>query len=118
MSKLNFQFLNDVTAGPIEVSKQLGKIIDEDFSLWASPAVLSRIKKEFKLVPGYKEGRRKWILAAPSFALDKEELITHELGAKGAAKTNTMRVLWDLSFGDSRLREVRTDILKRILDEV
>jgi len=118
LSNLDTLFLNDVTAGPIEVAKQLGEIIDEDFSLWVSPAILNKIKKEFKLVPGSKEGRRKWLLAAPPFPLSKEELITHELKAKATAKTNKMRVIWDLSFGDSRLREVRTNILRRFIDEV
>jgi hypothetical protein len=118
LSNLDTRLLNDVTAGPLEVVKQLGEIIDEDFSLWVSPAMLGIIKKEFKLVPGSKEGRRRWLLASPPFPLKKEELITHEPEAKATAKTNTMRVIWDLSFGDSRLREVRTNILRRFINEV
>lgn len=118
ISVLDIRFLNDVTAGPVEVAKELGEIIDEDFSLWVSPAIVGKIKKEFKLVPGSKEGRRKWLLAASSFPLSKEELITHEPKAKATSKTNKMRVIWDLSFGDSRLREVRTNILRKFINEV
>lgn len=118
LSDLDTRFLNDVTAGPIEVAKQLGEIIDENFSLWVSPAILNKIKKEFKLVPGSKEGRRKWLLAAPPFSLSKEELITHEPKTEASAKTNKMRAIWDLSFGDLRLREARANILRRVIDEV
>lgn len=115
---LENRFLDDVTAGPTEVAKQLGEIIDEGFSLWVSPSILNQIKKEFKLVPGNKEGRRPWQLASPAFSVMKEELITHDLKKRETTKTNKMRVIWDLGFGDSRLREVRENILRRFLSEV
>jgi hypothetical protein len=116
--RLESKFLNEVAAGPIEVAKQLGEIIDDDFSVWISPLIFTKIKKDYKLVPGSKEGRRKWILAAPPVSLIKEELITHELNSIAKTKTNKLRVIWDLGFGDSRLREVRTDLLRRLLDEI
>jgi hypothetical protein len=87
-SLLDTRFLNDVTTGPLEVAKQIGEIIDEDFSLWVSPSILSKVKKEFKLVPGSKEGRRKWLLAAPPFPLIKEGLVTHEPKVWATVKTN------------------------------
>ncbi len=117
-SFLNQQFEDSVTTGPLEIVKSIGEIIDDDFSIWVSPVILSNLKKQFKLVPGTKEGRRKWLLASPPTSLIQEGLITHEPKSKTNQKTNYLRVIWDLGFGDFRLQEVRTNMLRKLLNEV
>lgn len=115
---LNSKFATSIAPGPIEVAKNLGEIIDEGFSVWVSPTILTRLKKEFKLVPGSKSGYRKWLIASPPVSLEKEELLTHVPKSKIEPETNTMRVIWDLSFGDFRLQEARLNILRRFLNEI
>lgn len=111
LSRLEAKSGNDVLPGPIEVAKSFGEILDNNFSVWISPDVATQIKKEFKLVPGAKEGHRKWLFASPPMSLRQAELVTHEIDPK--LKTNTMRAIWDLGFGESRLQEARLNILQR-----
>lgn len=114
VSTLNFKYSNDIAPGPIEVAKSYGEVIDDSLSIWVSPLITSKIKKEFKLIPGTKEGKREWLLASPSFDLKKAELLSH-YSTKTENKTNSFRVLWDLGYGDARLGEVRLNILRKII---
>lgn len=115
LTDLNSKYKDDITPGPTEIAKAMGEIIDDEISLWISPSLQSKIKKELKLIPGVKEGKRRWFLASPNSDLIKEELVTHEPSSKSKYKTNLFRVVWDLSFGDSRLREARLNILRNII---
>ncbi|MFZ4404412.1 MAG: hypothetical protein ACOYOK_09955 [Pseudobdellovibrionaceae bacterium] len=117
MSRLPSKFKNEVIAGPIEVAKAMGEIIDDNFSLWVSPSVLTEFKKEFKLIAGTNENRRKWLIAAPPFSLDKEELLSHISKPRFKFQTNLMRAIWDLGFGEARLQEARLNMLRRFLNE-
>lgn len=116
ISTLESKYTKDVTQGPIEVAKNLGEIIDDSLSIWVSPVILNQLKKDFKLIPGSKEGHQQWIIASPPHSIEKEELLTHFPNSK--PKTNVMRVIWDLGFGDSRLQEARLNILRKTLNEI
>lgn len=115
-SILEKKYANDVTQGPIEVAKSYGEIIDDSLSIWASPTILNQLKKDFKLIPGSKEGYLQWLIASPPYSIEKEELLSHLPNSK--PKTNIMRVIWDLGFGDSRLQEARLNILRKLLNEI
>ncbi len=115
--KLNSEFGDDVTGGPTLVAKQVGALIDPGISLWVSPDAASKLKRDFKLVAGKKPNHRTWQLASPTVTLRKAELISHvrDSATMLSAKTNVMRAIWDLSFSESRLREIRADLLRSLL---
>jgi hypothetical protein len=117
LSKLKKHFLNEVTEGPIELAKNFGELIDDSFSVWVSPLVLTELKKEFKLIPGSKEGYKSWLLATPPVSLNDEGLITHNSHEDNFGKTIIMRAIWDLGFGDSRIHIASANILRRLLYE-
>lgn len=100
------------TPGPTEVAKAFGEIVDNDISLWISDVVESRIKRQFKLIPGKKEGLRTWMLATVPEDVLQDSIITHDAKTKNICKTNIIRSIWDLGYGESRLREVREKMLK------
>ncbi len=117
LTKLNKHFLNEVAEGPIEVAKKFGELIDESISIWVSPLVSMELKKEFKLIPGSKEGCKSWLLATPPVSLKEEGLITHYSHKDNLGQTNILRAIWDLGFGDSRMQIASANILRRFLYE-
>lgn len=103
--------------GPTEVAKKFKTLIDQDLSLWISVKNEAELKKRMKLVPGRKIGKKTWMIAAISDEVLKEAVIAHDYKTQVVIKTNIMRSIWDLGHGDSRLREVRMQILKVFLNE-
>lgn len=116
LKNLKSSLKNDISQGPTLIAKQFGELIDSDISLWASPSASSKLKKEFKLVAGTKEGHKRWVIASPSLDLTKAELISHVDDNRPLfPKTNILRSIWDLSFSESRLREIRSNLLRSFL---
>jgi hypothetical protein len=116
LEKISTQYKDDVSPGPTMVAKSFGDIIDNNISLWVSPAAISQLKKEYKLVAGIKEGKRNWQIAVPPFDLVKEGLISHAKDeVRIDVKTNVLRAAWDLSYSEERLREIRSNILRKFL---
>lgn len=113
--RINKLFPADIASGPVEVAKNFGELIDDSVSIWVSPLISKQLKKNFKLIPGFKDGHRNWLLATTARTLESEELISHKLDSNEIIKTNTMRAVWDMGFGDYRMQEARTNILKRII---
>ncbi len=116
LQKVNKQFNDDVTAGPTLIAQRFGVLVGDEISLWVSPAAIIKLKKEYKLIAGTKEGQRKWKLGVPLLSLIKEDLISHASDkAFLNIKTNILRAIWDLSYSESRLREVRSSMLRSFL---
>lgn len=109
--------LNQIVPGPVEVAKTMGEIIDNSICLWVAKDYMGEFQKKYKLIPGRKEGCRTWMLASPRTSIQDEEIITHDEKLLFGLRTNVMRAIWDLGFGDSRLREVRESMLRRFVNE-
>lgn len=113
---------HQLAPGPTEVPKGLGLLRDTDFSIWGTEKGLFELKKKFRLVPGIEKNFPTWHLATPTFGIERESIFSHfpmtqktELPHSIHESSNFFRAIWDLSFGDARLLEVQTEILKRIL---
>ena len=113
---MNIDFPEDTIPGPTEVLKNHGELIDNDLTVWVSEAMTTKFKSTYKLIPGRKEGYTTWLLASPPLGLSREELLTHDLKTQEKWKSNIMRAIWDLGFGDSRMREARENLLRRFLN--
>jgi hypothetical protein len=120
LKNINSKFGNNVAGGPTQVAKKLGVLIDPGISLWVAPAIASQIKKDFKLIAGRKANHKTWLIATPPVDLRKAELLSHlgESNSSINSKSNQMRAIWDLSFSESRLREIRIDLLRSLRDEI
>ncbi len=102
---------NQLAFGPTEVTKEQGLLRDQDFSVWGSQTALQKLKRELRLVPGIERNTPTWFLATPLYGFRREAILSH-LQNRTA---NVFRAIWDLSYGDARLREVQVEMLAKVL---
>lgn len=114
---IDFTYSYNSCPGPIEVAKRYGEIIDNQISLWISDDIETKIKRQYKLVPGKKEGHKVWLMASAPQEILLESIVTHDIHSRDMIKTNIIRSIWDLSQGESRLKEVREGLLKTFIYE-
>lgn len=118
-SKIDF-----LLPGPLEVTKRFGLIRDDDIYLWATASGTEDLKKCFKLIPDRKDHETMWHVATLPKDFGEWAIISPLAFKKNIdpllskIKTNLFRCIWDLGFGDERLREIQVQALRRILDEV
>ena len=114
---------DSLVPGPVEVMRELGLIRDPDRYLWGAASAFQELKNKFRLIPGEGSNAVTWHLATPVGGLERESILSplHATNTNfrfPSLRTNLFRSIWDLSFGDERLREVQLLALRRILDEV
>lgn len=118
------RYPDTIWPGPIEVAKSLGAIFDKTVSFWVDPKVIAALKKEFKLVPIRAGEEPICALAVPKsdFRVEAIRSVAADVGAfplpSNLLGLNMFRVIWDLSFGDSRAREARAAIIKLVINAV
>jgi hypothetical protein len=115
--KLHREFQNNIAPGPSEVSKSFGELVDDGINIWVSPLIAKKLKKDFKLVPGFKSGQKNWLITVSGSDLESEKLISKDKKTNPPT-TNIMRAIWDLGFGDYRQQEARTNILRKFLNGI
>jgi hypothetical protein len=113
LSRLREEYGSKISEGPTMVATQMGELIDKNLSIWISPESAAKVKRDLKLIAGKKEGEREWTIASPPYGLRKAEILTHAHNEKN--QTNIIRAIWDLSFSEARLREIRENLLRRFL---
>ena len=114
---------SSIVSGPVEVMRELGLIRDPDIYLWGTESAFHELKKEFRLIPGIDSEKITWNLATPFAGFDRESILSAIQTAVvdfkfPSLQPNLFRAIWDLSFGDERLKEVQLPALRRILNEV
>jgi len=100
--------------GPSDVARSHGMLVDQTLEMWVAPELNNILKKTFRLIPGQKDGFRRWLIATPTHTFTKEAILSH---SSDAHELNILRAIWDLGFGDSRLRESRDALLEGMLRE-
>lgn len=117
LESIDFTYSYNSSPGPIEVAKKYGEILDNQTSLWISNEIEAKLKRQYKLVPGKKDGHKVWLIASVPQDVLLESIVTHDIGSRSSIKTNIIRSIWDLSQGESRLKEVRERLLKTFIYE-
>jgi hypothetical protein len=122
--KLNDKLRNlPIFPGPTEVAKELGFIRDTDIYLWVLATDLQDLKTSFRLIPEQRPRTVAWHLAPFAPDLSRSKVMSplargHEGFLFSNIKSNLFCSIWDLGFGDERLREVQISVLRKVLDEV
>lgn len=114
LKEIHQNYKNQACEGPTVVASALSELVDDEISLWISPIEQTKFKKEFKLIPGRKESSRTWKIAVTPINIAKMGLRTHVQNEK-LPSANLIRAIWDLSYSDSRSREVRVNLLRNFL---
>lgn len=107
----------EIAPGPTELVKAHGFIRDRDYSVWGTKGALQTLKKELRLVPGLEKNAPTWFLSTPLHGMDREAIFSNAPVEKIQRGTNIFRAIWDLSYGDARLIEIQSEVLKRVLNE-
>jgi hypothetical protein len=118
------KYSKQILPGPSEVAKATGALREKAPGFWVDRSVAIAFKREFRLVPARVGEEPLCAIAIPKNDFKKEAIVSaaidigpYRLPAE-VQTLNLIRVVWDLSFGDSRLRESRAKILEIILNEV
>lgn len=114
MQKVQNNFNFQACEGPTEVASSFSELIGEEVSLWVSPIESNDFKRTFKLIPGKRESSRIWKIAVAPADIEKLDILTR-LPKENLPSANIMRAIWDLSYSDSRSREVRVNLLRSFL---
>lgn len=110
------KFSQQSCEGPAMVAQNFSELVEDEISLWVSKSEANNFKKNFRLIPGRKEGSKIWRIAIAS-DLKKMEIKTHILKSN-MPSANMMRATWDLSFSESRSREIRENLIRKFLNEL
>ncbi len=116
---VNETMKNRVAPGPGEVAKSLGLIQDKDLYVWVAGTYLAEFKRETQLIPGSNRSGITVHIAQPHGTFTKEAIVSNHrqvpLSDRSMWSVNCFRAIWDLGFGDSRMREVRISMLRKIM---
>ena len=122
LSDVYEKYKKNVLPGPSEVAKQMGVLIETNVNLWVLPETLAQLKKYKRLVPGQSKEHRTWLIAVADRGFEREEVASHILQDKrlpgDPLQNNILRAAWDLTFSDTRTREVRKFLLRRLMNEL
>jgi hypothetical protein len=103
-----------LVGGPGEVPKSQGLLKTQDVFLWGSRDSVNLLKKKMKLVPG--QGMRTWYIAVPKRGLENQALFSR-VKSDADLKENRFRAVWDLGFGDARMKEIQVESWIKLLNE-
>lgn len=112
-----------ITPGPVELAKHLGFIADPTIHLWCEAATLGKLKAALRLSPTERRDGPTIAIAVPKKSMAIESIVTtipQYVFRKIPASLdglNIIRAIWDLSFGDGRLREIQPEVLRMFLNE-
>lgn len=114
MQKVQNNFNIQTCEGPTEVASSFSELIGDEVSLWISPIESNDFKRTFKLIPGKRDSSRIWKIAVAPSDIEKLDIRTR-LPKENFPSANILRAIWDLSYSDSRSREVRVNLLRSFL---
>jgi hypothetical protein len=102
----------DFVKGPSEYAKEERALIDSDVEIWVSEPAAQKIKKSLRLVPSQNRHESKIKLAIAPVDPKTGYLAQALVSPDEYHRHNPFRAIWDLSFGDSRQREVAFTLLR------
>ena len=126
VSMITEKYKNKALPGPIELLKTSGNLIDHNIYLWVEDQeTFKKIRREYDLIPSPEKGKNiLFYFKVPNYRFEDESIISREpeLGYPwlewSVSKLNYFRAIWDLSFGDSRIKQAQVELLRRILNEI
>jgi hypothetical protein len=98
----------NLVRGPMNVAYELGLIRNKEFGYWADQETADRLKRKYRLIPGTREGLATCYFATSHRSLKEEAVIS-------GSRLNELRSVWDMGFGDERMREIQVDALRKVL---
>lgn len=100
----------NLVRGPTNLAYELGLLRNKEFGYWASRETVEKLKRKYRLIPGTKEDLATCYFATTSRSLAEEAVIS-------GSRPNRLRAIWDMGFGDERMREIQIDALRKILEK-